>query len=161
MATAQIPMAILSAFVGTPGGIIAKSIAAAIAGAFAIANVALIASAPLPKFKQGGSVMNKLGLMKGAKHEQGGIPIEVEGNEFVVKSDAVNKYGVKMLDSINNMSFNPVLASSGRIGYKDNKMNESLATISNYLRGGNKIDERGNLLLMEISEKLNTQRIYV
>ncbi|HNF19918.1 MAG TPA: hypothetical protein PKX89_11135 [Chitinophagales bacterium] len=161
MATAQIPMAILSAFVGTPGGIIAKSIAAALAGAFAIANVALIASAPLPKFKQGGSVMNKLGLMKGAKHEQGGIPIEVEGNEFVVKSDAVNKYGVKMLDSINNMSFNPVLASSGRIGYKDNKMNESLATISNYLRGGNKIDERGNLLLMEISEKLNTQRIYV
>ena len=75
MATAQIPMAILSAFVGTPGGVIAKSIAAAIAVAFAIANVALIASAPLPKFKQGGSVMNKLGLMKGAKHEQGGIPI--------------------------------------------------------------------------------------
>ena len=30
-------MAILSAFVGTPGGIIAKSIAAALAGAFAIA----------------------------------------------------------------------------------------------------------------------------
>ena len=48
--------------------------------------------------------MNKLGLMKGAKHEQGGIPIEVENNEFVVKSDTVNKYGVKMLDSINNMS---------------------------------------------------------
>ena len=33
----------------------------------------------------------------------------MEGNEFVVKSDAVNKFGVKMLDSINNMSFNPVL----------------------------------------------------
>ena len=67
-----------------------------------------------------------------------------------------------MLDSINNMSFNPVLASSGRIGYKDNKMNESLATISNYLhRAIHRIDERGNMLLMEISEKLNTQRIYV
>ena len=66
-----------------------------------------------------------------------------------------------MLDSINNMSFNPVVASSGRIGYKDNKMSESLSTISSYLRGGNKIDERGNMLLMEISEKLNTQRIYV
>jgi hypothetical protein len=49
-----------------------------------LAQVALIASAPLPQFRDGGQVSKKLGLIKGARHERGGVPIEVEGEEYVM-----------------------------------------------------------------------------
>ena len=35
--------------------------------------------------------------------------IEVEGGEYVLNSDAVRKYGVKMLDNINSLKFNPII----------------------------------------------------
>ena len=84
MAFAMIPQAAFSAFTSTPGGIVVKSIAAALASAFGLAQVALIASAPLPQFRDGGQVSKKLGLIKGARHERGGVPIEVEGEEYVM-----------------------------------------------------------------------------
>jgi len=52
-AYAQIPIAVLSAFTGTPGGIIVKSIAAAIAGGIALAQAIKLQSAPLPQFRHG------------------------------------------------------------------------------------------------------------
>ena len=100
MAFAMIPQAALSAFTSTPGGLVVKSIAAALASAFGLAQVALIAKAPLPKFRHGG-------LVVGNKHEQGGVPAELEGNEFVLKREAVSKYGTKALDKINNGLLNP------------------------------------------------------
>ena len=105
---------------------------AGVAGAFGIAQVALIAAAPLPKFRDGGSVAKRLGLIKGAKHEQGGVPIEVEGDEFVVKSQATKKYGVKMLDDINNLRFNPILSANKKLKTQSNdlRLYENLATIS-------------------------------
>lgn len=166
-ATAQIPVAVLSAYIagmqvgGLPGTILA-GVLAGVAGAFATAQVALIASAPLPKFKKGGSVAKRLGLIKGAKHEQGGVPIEVEGDEFVMQSKATKKYGVKMLDDINNLRFNPVLASQGKIKEKSNyKLYENLSTISSYLKQGYKIDAKGNEILMDISNNLKQSKIYV
>lgn len=169
MATAQIPVAVLSAYiaglqVGGPAAPIVAAVMAGIAGAFGIAQVALISSAPLPKFKKGGSVAKRLGLIKGAKHEQGGVPIEVEGDEFVMKSEATKKYGVKMLDDINNLKFNPVLASSSKLQSKrtqDYRLYENLSTISSYLKQGYKIDAKGNEILKEISGKIQTQRVYV
>ena len=166
-ATAQIPVAVLSAYIagmqvgGLPGTILA-GVLAGVAGAFATAQVALIASAPLPKFKKGGSVAKRLGLIKGAKHEQGGVPIEVEGDEFVMQSKATKKYGVKMLDDINNLRFNPVLASQGKIKEKSNyKLYENLSTISSYLKQGYKIDAKGNEILMDISNNLKQSKVYV
>ena len=154
-------MAILSAFTSTPGGPIAKAIAAAFAGAFATAQLAAIVAAPIPKFKQGGSVAKRLGLIHGAKHEQGGVPIEVEGGEYVLNSDAVRKYGVKMLDNINSLKFNPILNNASKIN--DNYvMSERLASIGGYLKQSLRYENKSNDLLFEISEQLKNKRnIYV
>jgi hypothetical protein len=167
-ATAQIPVAVLSAYIAGMqiGGVAAPIVAgvlAGVAGAFGIAQVALIAAAPLPKFREGGSVAKRLGLIKGAKHEQGGVPIEVEGDEFVVKSQATKKYGVKMLDDINNLRFNPILSANKKLKTQSNdlRLYENLATISSYLKQGYKVDANGNQILKEISNKLNNKSIYV
>ena len=168
-ATAQIPVAILSAYIaglqiGGPAAPIVAGILAGVAGAFGLAQVALIASAPLPKFREGGSVAKRLGLIKGAKHEQGGVPIEVEGDEFVVKSQATKKYGVKMLDDINNLKFNPIISAGHKMTAKrqnDMRLYENLSTISSYLKQGYKIDAKGNELLKEISQKMRNKSSYV
>jgi len=161
MATAQIPQAVLSAFISAlPFGPIVAGVVAGIAGAFAAAQVAIIASSPLPKFRQGGSVQKRLGIINGKKHEQGGVPIEVEGGEYVIKSESVKKYGVKMLDNINAMKFNPVITHS-KIGKRDNRLNENLVTISSYLKQGYKIDSKGNEILKEIRDNMAKKQVYV
>lgn len=101
MAAAKVPMIALEAFLGSiKFGPIAAGIITGIATAFATAQVVAIAKAPLPKFRHGG-------LVVGNKHEQGGVPAELEGNEFVLKREAVSKYGTKALDKINNGLLNP------------------------------------------------------
>ena len=164
MAVAKVPEAILSAYISALQipvvGFTLAPILAGIAGAFAAAQVAIIASSPLPKFRQGGSVKKRLGMINGKKHEQGGVPIEVEGGEYVIKSESVKKYGVKMLDNINAMKFNPVITHS-KIGKRDNKLNENLVTISSYLKQGYKIDAQGNQILKEIRDNINKKAVYV
>lgn len=164
MAVAQIPQAILSAYISALqipvlGPTIAP-ILAAVAGAFAAAQVAVIASSPLPKFRHGGSVAKRLGYIEGAKHEQGGVPIEVEGGEYVIKPESVKRYGVKIFDDFNNMKFNPVITHS-KIGRKDNRLNENLVTISSYLKQGYKIDAQGNQILKEIRDNFSKRQVYV
>ena len=101
MAAAKVPMVALEAFIGSiKYGLIAAGIITGLATAFATAQVVAIAKAPLPKFRHGG-------LVVGNKHEQGGVPAELEGNEFVLKREAVSKYGTKALDKINNGLLNP------------------------------------------------------
>ena len=168
-ATAQIPVAVLSAYIaglqiGGPAAPIVAGILAGVAGAFGLAQVALIASAPLPKFRDGGSVRKRLGLIKGKKHEQGGVPIEVEGDEFVMKSQATKKYGVKMLEDINNLRYNPIITANGKLSNKnkqDTRIYENLAIIGSYLKQGYKVDAQGNQILKEISDKLNNKSVYV
>ena len=168
-ATAQIPVAVLSAYIaglqiGGPAAPIVAGILAGVAGVFGLAQVALIASAPLPKFRDGGSVRKRLGLIKGKKHEQGGVPIEVEGDEFVMKSQATKKYGVKMLEDINNLRYNPIITANGKLSNKnkqDTRIYENLAIIGSYLKQGYKVDAQGNQILKEISDKLNNKSVYV
>ncbi len=57
-------------------------IMAAIAAASGAAQIAAIASTPIPSFAEGGFV-NQYGEFVGNKHSQGGIHIEAEGGEFI------------------------------------------------------------------------------
>ena len=41
------------------------------------------------------------GFLDGAPHSQGGIPIEAEGGEFIIKQDSVNQSTIDMLEYIN------------------------------------------------------------
>ena len=157
MAVAKIPLVVLNALATAPNAIVG-AVLAALAGGLALAQVAILASSPLPQFKEGGltdRIFKGSGKVVGKSHERGGVNAELEGNEFVMKEKAVKTYGVKMMDDINNLKFKPI------INYKDKPkrdrnyaLNENLATIGSYLRQGNKFDSQGNLILKEISQKL-------
>ena len=41
------------------------------------------------------------GALEGNSHAQGGIPIEAEGGEFIIKKDSVNPSTLAMLEFIN------------------------------------------------------------
>ena len=41
------------------------------------------------------------GALYGPSHEQGGIPIEVEGGEFIIRNGSVNDGTLEMLEYIN------------------------------------------------------------
>ena len=42
------------------------------------------------------------GKLKGKSHQSGGIPIEAEGGEYIVKKDSVNKKTQPILEYINS-----------------------------------------------------------
>ena len=44
----------------------------------------------------------KGGKLKGPSHEKGGIPIEVEGGEYIIQKDSVNDKTLPILKEINN-----------------------------------------------------------
>ena len=164
MAIAKIPMAVLQALSSAPPP--ANYALAAISGALALAQVAILASTPLPKFKEGGltnRIFKGSGAVVGKSHEQGGVNAELEGNEYVVKGDAVKKYGVKFFNDVNSLKFNPVLSMPKKaLSYhkKDTKMYEHLAIISSYLKQGYKTTGKGNEILKEIQVNLNKPNGY-
>ena len=157
MAIAKIPMAVLQALSSAPPP--ANYALAAISGALALAQVAILASTPLPKFKEGGltnRIFKGSGAVVGKSHEQGGVNAELEGNEYVVKGDAVKKYGVKFFNDVNSLKFNPVLSMPKQAlthHRKDTKMYEHLAVISSYLKQGYKTTGKGNEILREIANR--------
>ena len=157
MAIAKIPMAVLQALSSAPPP--ANYALAAISGALALAQVAILASTPLPKFKEGGHasrIFKGSGAVVGKSHEQGGVNAELEGNEYVVKGDAVKKYGVKFFNDVNSLKFNPVLSMPKKaLSYhkKDTKMYEHMATIASYLKQGYKTTGKGNEILREIANR--------
>jgi len=55
-----------------------------------------------------GSVANKGGAIKGPSHAQGGVPIEVEGGEYVIKKSSVNPQTEATLEYINKFGKLPV-----------------------------------------------------
>ncbi len=76
-ATVNGASAIVNALNTDPTGVLA-----AIVGASVAAQIAAIASQPLPQFAEGGFV-NEHGEFVGRKHSQGGVRIEAEGGEFI------------------------------------------------------------------------------
>jgi len=44
------------------------------------------------------------GLLQGKPHAQGGIPIEAEGGEFIMRKKAVEKLGIPFMESINKFA---------------------------------------------------------
>jgi len=183
MAFAMIPQAAFSAFTSTPGGIVVKSIAAALASAFGLAQVALIASAPLPQFRDGGQVSKKLGLIKGARHERGGVPIEVEGEEYVMPVEQT-KENLPALEAMHKGTFHklfipvstalqpdifsnipnpsnialPVVNENNdysSINKRLDKLASEMWWLGQYTKEGNKVRERGT---EKIVKNLETQR---
>lgn len=166
MAVAKVPMVVLQALATAPNPVIG-GVLAAVAGGLALAQVAILSASPLPKFKEGGSVEKRFkgsGYVIGKSHEQGGVNAELEGNEYVVKGNAVKKYGVRFLDEVNSLKFNPILSMPKKaLTYhkKDTKMYEHMAIIASYLKQGYKEESKGNNILKEISSKINNKREYV
>ena len=46
-------------------------------------------------------MMEMGGILKGPSHEEGGIPIEVEGGEYIIKKDSVNPETEPILEFVN------------------------------------------------------------
>ena len=59
------------------------------------------------KYPQGGT-------WEGAPHEEGGIPIEAEGGEFIVKADSVNEGTLPLLEFVNELGTFPMSNAMGR-----------------------------------------------
>ena len=85
--------------IATAPNIILGLILAAVAAAAGAAEIAVISSAPTPKFAEGGFVDSK-GLIKGRKHTQGGVHIEAEGGEFITNAKESGKHS-ELLTAIN------------------------------------------------------------
>jgi hypothetical protein len=56
----------------------------------------------LKKSMRSKGVYLKGGKLKGPSHKEGGIPIEVEGGEYIIKKDSVNAKTLPILQEINN-----------------------------------------------------------
>jgi TP901 family phage tail tape measure protein len=94
-ATVNGASAIVNALNTDPTGILS-----AIVGASVAAQIAAIASQPLPQFAEGGFI-NEHGEFVGRKHSQGGVRIEAEGGEFITaaKYAQPNKDILKAINS--------------------------------------------------------------
>ena len=99
-AYAQIPIAILSAFIGTPGGIIVKGIASGLAGAFALAQAIKLQSAPLPQFRQGVINLQRGNNPKGVDT----IPAMLNEGESVMTTEETKKH-INALTAIRKGTF--------------------------------------------------------
>ena len=55
------------------------------------------------------------GMLNGAPHEQGGIPIEAEGGEFIIKADSVNEETLPILEQINEVGEFPTANAMDRV----------------------------------------------
>jgi len=69
----------------------------ALIAALGAAQIAVIARQPIPKFRKGGEIT-------GNRHESGGVHIEAEGGEYMMRREAVDKYGKDFMKNINNLA---------------------------------------------------------
>jgi len=131
----NIPLAVLSGF--KSGGLAG----AIFAGVLASAQLAIVASTPLPKFRDGG-------LVGGNLHENGGTTIEAERGEFVMKKETVKRFGVGFMKDINNQKI-PNLNTNGDLKTNMQKiLNNEFSSLSK------KIDEFNlNFQFMEMHLK--------
>ena len=64
------------------------------------------------------------GAIQGPSHQQGGVPIEAEGGEFVMSRGAVNKWGLDTLENMNAMGGGTNLPELGGGGGGTNSLTE-------------------------------------
>lgn len=81
-----------------------------IVAAIGAAQVALIASQPVPKFEKGGLVGKPIsdGLLSGKPHSAGGVLLEAEGGEFIINRKATKNH-LPLLEAINDGSISDIL----------------------------------------------------
>lgn len=165
----QVPMVVLNALTTVPFP--ANIVLATLYGGIALAQAALVAKNK-PKFRDGGLVSRLFkgsGLVKGNNHEQGGVNAELEGNEFVIKKKAVDKYGVGFFDKVNNLEYTPYVdlyngLKSLKITnteYKDSSINkylEKISILTSYNREQKDLLKKNNELLDSIQNKLNQKK---
>lgn len=104
ISTAQAVVNALGSFPFSPANI---ALAAAI-GAAGAAQIAAIASQPLPQFAEGGWV-DADGKLVGRSHAQGGIKLEAEGGEYIVNKIQSKKHA-ELIESINSGSVEDYIA---------------------------------------------------
>lgn len=95
ISTSQAIVAALGTIPFTPANIAFS----ALVGAAGAAQIAAIASTPLPQFAEGGWVDSK-GKIHGRTHAQGGVLLEAEGDEFIVKGTMAKK-NASLLEALN------------------------------------------------------------
>lgn len=103
-ATVNGALAVINAI--TTGDPYTAAVRAAIAGAIAAAEIAVIASQPVPQFEKGGKI-------KGKRHRDGGTIIEAEEGEFVINRRAAKSIGFDNLDALNRGIVPPKLLRQG------------------------------------------------
>lgn len=76
----------------------------ALVAALGAAQIAIIARQPIPKFRKGGEITGK-------RHESGGVHIEAEGGEYIMRREAVDKYGKDFMKKVNNLALPQSIAA--------------------------------------------------
>jgi hypothetical protein len=138
---------------------------AIIAGVLAAAQLAIVVSTPLPKFRKGGLIGGKL-------HTSGGTQIEAERGEFIMKREAVKNHGLKFMESVNNgklpkfdkslngnlpnieqMISNVIGVQFGDLSDKFNELNGNFAYLEQHLKEGKLNGRESNKYLKTIANK--------
>lgn len=119
-ATVNGALAVINAI--TTGDPYTAAIRAAIAGGIAAAEIAVIASQPIPQFAKGGKV-------KGKSHREGGVHAELEGDEFVISKKAARKIGFDNLEMLNKGVVPVKLLRQGLSENREKRMENTLKAV--------------------------------
>lgn len=81
-----------------------------LAAAQAAVQVAAIQSQPLPEFAEGGWV-SESGKIHGRKHSEGGVKIEAEGDEYIVKGSMARRHS-QIIEAVNKGTIEKLIAET-------------------------------------------------
>lgn len=111
-----------------PGLAVAAAASAIAAG---LANVKMIEQTPTQQMAEGG-------LISGPLHSGGGVNINAEGGEFVMRRDAVDAVGVETMNAINEGESTGItnITFSGNVMSQDFIENEAIPQIKEAIRRG-------------------------
>lgn len=174
-AYAQIPIAVLSAFTGTPGDIIVKSIAAAIAGGIALAQARKLQNAPLPQFRHGVINLQRGNNPRGvdtipAMLNEGESVMTTEETKHHMKALTAMRKGTfdkeffnvaKLAKIVPIVNYNATQPKQSEARQKDIDISpivEELEYIGHYIKDGNGEARQRTGQLIRIAESLKSKR---
>ncbi len=156
-------------------GPLVGQVLAGITAALGFAQLAFVLAKPIPQFRHGGKVKEH-GLLKGRSHEQGGIHINAEGDEYFMPTDKTRKHYAELEamrkgnydDYIQRNKFmylqkmnipmdrimNPDLPAAGAINLQFGKVAEEISYLGAYIKNGNADRVRGTQKLISAIDKL-------